>query len=630
VALLFLAGLLGIGHEVLAVRVLAQVTENTVYTFSLALAVYLAGTGIGAALYQARYAASPRPAQDRDRFSVAVCLAILASVPALAWSPSWLHASAGAGVYGALLRETALCAAAFLLPSIAMGLLFARLCVDARDAGISLGTALGANTIGAALAPPLFGIVLLPAAGPLAALSAVAAAYLCLSGVRGARQAPRWAALAAGVALAAGPVSLRIADVPPGGRLLSHRDGILGTVSVVEDADGVRRLHINNRQQEGSNVTGLVDGRLAYLPLMLHPAPASMLFLGMGTGVTARAAAREDGLDVDVVELLPEVVDASAYFANGAALPRNLHVHVADARRYVRTAGRQYDVIVADLFHPARSGTAALYTVEHYRAVRSRLAPDGVFCQWIALHQMDLETLRGIVRAFLDVYPQGYAMLASNSLETPVIGLVARAHAGPAPAPWRLAAARSRLEGARDGSRLQALQLYDEYALLGSFVAGPAALGAFSRGTPPNTDDRQTVAYGAPRATYAPQTAPRARLLAFMRQAAISPDELAPMAAPEGPDRLRAYLDGRARFLELGARVRPGADVHAMLDQVEEPLLAIAAGSPEFRPAYDPLIAMAQALSEAEPQAGRRLLERIRAAQPGRPEAAELLRRMSP
>jgi spermidine synthase len=67
-----------------------------------------------------------------------------------------------------------------------------------------------------------------------------------------------------------------------------------------------------------------------------------------------------------------------------------------------------------------------------------------------------------------------------------------------------------------------------------------------------------------------------------------------------------------------------------MLDQVEEPLLAIAAGSPEFRPAYDPLIAMAQALCEAEPQAGRHLLERIRAAQPGRPEAAELLRRMSP
>src|SRR5439155_26621771 len=40
-------GLLGIGYEVLVVRVLAQVAENTVYTFALLLAVYLVGTSIG-------------------------------------------------------------------------------------------------------------------------------------------------------------------------------------------------------------------------------------------------------------------------------------------------------------------------------------------------------------------------------------------------------------------------------------------------------------------------------------------------------------------------------------------------------------------------------------------------------
>ncbi len=42
-------GLLGIGYEVLVVRVLSQVTENTVYTFAMLLAVYLVGTALGAA-----------------------------------------------------------------------------------------------------------------------------------------------------------------------------------------------------------------------------------------------------------------------------------------------------------------------------------------------------------------------------------------------------------------------------------------------------------------------------------------------------------------------------------------------------------------------------------------------------
>ena len=51
-ARLALTGLLGIAYEVLAVRVLSQVTEDTVYTYALLLAVYLVGTALGAAAYQ--------------------------------------------------------------------------------------------------------------------------------------------------------------------------------------------------------------------------------------------------------------------------------------------------------------------------------------------------------------------------------------------------------------------------------------------------------------------------------------------------------------------------------------------------------------------------------------------------
>ena len=50
--LLALTGLLGIGYEVLVVRVLSQVTEDTVYTFAMLLAVYLVGSAAGAAGYQ--------------------------------------------------------------------------------------------------------------------------------------------------------------------------------------------------------------------------------------------------------------------------------------------------------------------------------------------------------------------------------------------------------------------------------------------------------------------------------------------------------------------------------------------------------------------------------------------------
>ena len=88
-------------------------------------------------------------------------------------------------------------------------------------------------------------------------------------------------------------------------------------------------------------------------------------------------------------------------------------------------------MIVADNFHPARSGSGSLYTVEHFEAVRERLADGGLFCQWLPLHQLDLDTLRSIVRSFITVYPEGWAMLATNSLDTPVLGLVARRDGGP-------------------------------------------------------------------------------------------------------------------------------------------------------------------------------------------------------
>jgi len=58
-----------------------------------------------------------------------------------------------------------------------------------------------------------------------------------------------------------GAPSLAIVDMPEGGRLLSYQEGTLATVSIVEDGEGVASLHINNRQQEGSSATLLVDAR---------------------------------------------------------------------------------------------------------------------------------------------------------------------------------------------------------------------------------------------------------------------------------------------------------------------------------------------------------------------------------
>ncbi len=615
VATLFLTGLLGVGYEVLAVRVLSQVTENTIYSYALLLAVYLVGTALGAAWFQHRLATG-RGSSEQSGISRAIwhlCVAVLLGGASLWWIDVLATSVVqvlGPGRYAALSAEALVAVAAMLLPTLAMGAVFTRLCLQAQPQGWPLGRALAINTGGAALAPLVVGVLLLPLMGAKLVLVGLAGGYLALTHF--ARK--QWlhggvtAAVLATVALAAPP--LRFVDIPQDGKLLEYREGVTAAVSAVQDEEGVVRLRINNRAQEGSTASGAIEVRLAQIPLLLHPRPTQVLMLGLGTGFTAQAAGLDGASQVTAVELLPEVIAASALFLQSPAAPRAaqpVQVVAADARRYVQAQTQRYDVIVSDLFHPARSGAGALYTVEQFQAVRQRLAPGGLFCQWLALHQMDLATLRSITAAFLAVYPQGMAVLASNSLDTPVIGLIAR----PDAPLLSLQAVTARLKTASKALQpaLAQARLNDEWAILGSVIAGPKQLALLAAGARPNTDDRPSVALQAPWDTYAPQSSPRQRLAALLQQLQPAAQELLAMPSPATPlaeqsatsQRLQAYWTARNRYIALGMSTRPSADPRAMLAQLQDPLISILNTSPDFSPALEPLQALSRAIRRTDP-----------------------------
>jgi spermidine synthase len=625
-ALLGLTGLLGVGYEVLVVRAISQVTENTVYTFALVLAVYLIGSALGAAAY-ARWLEGRRA----EAVLEGQLLAALAAACLFGTSSLWFAEASKAAVLDVLGRslttvlavEAVLAVIAFGPPTLLMGAAFSHLSRAVLAAGMGLGRALGINLLAAAAAPALFGVLAVPLLGLKPALLLVSAGYLLPLALCSRSRRLMWAPALGAAALGALAPPLRFVDVPEGTHLLRYEEGVMAAVSVVEDESGVRRLHINNRQQEGSSATRHVDARQAWLPLLLHAEPQRALFLGLGTGVTASAAADDPTLEIDVVELLPEVVAASSYFSADERRAR-LRVATADARRYVRASPRRYDVIVSDNFHPARSSSGALYTIEHFAAVRERLAGGGLFCQWLPLHQLDLESFRSIVASFSAVYPRGWALLASNSLDTPVIGLVARADQGA----FEAVAVEQRLKRLSRPDWLAGLGLEDELAVLGSFAAGPAALSSFAKTAIANSDDRPIVAYRAPLLTYAPDSQPAGRLLSLLGELSIAPSELVPLADEAKAQRLGAYWSARNLYLKVGRGVRPAARAEDMLAQLREPLLSVLRLSPDFRPAYDPLLRMAAALGRSNVSATRELLVELARVQPARSEASRLLTTM--
>src|SRR6185369_8280465 len=155
--------------------------------------------------------------------------------------------------------------------------------------------------------------------------------------------------------------------------------------------------------------------------------------IGLGSGVTVGSALAPGTVrHADVVEISPEVVEASRFFdrESGAALSRpGVRLIVGDGRSHLLLTPRRYDVIVSEPSNPWRSGGAALFTREFFAAARSRLKPDGLLCQWAHTYDISPDDLRSIVATFASVFPQGTMWLVGEG-DLLLIGA-----AGPAIAP---------------------------------------------------------------------------------------------------------------------------------------------------------------------------------------------------
>ena len=81
-----------------------------------------------------------------------------------------------------------------------------------------------------------------------------------------------------------------------------------------------------------------------------------------------------------------------------------------DGRRYLAAQPEHFDVIVSDLFIPWHASAGNLYAREMYDTVARRLAPGGLFCQWLPLYQLTREEFDIIVRTFLERFPSGESL----------------------------------------------------------------------------------------------------------------------------------------------------------------------------------------------------------------------------
>jgi len=390
----------------------------------------------------------------------------------------------------------------------------------------------------------------------------------------------------------------------------------------VNDPRGNRFLKVNNRFVMGGTPSAFGDRRLGHLPLLLHPQPRSAVYLGLGTGITFGAAAAHPDLRAESVELVPEVVDMIAYFeprlGSDETLKR-LSFKVADARRFIRATDKTYDVIVADLFHPARDGAGSLYTLEHFQSVRQRLAPGGVFCQWLPLYQLDLDMLKIIIRTFREVFPETRAYIAHFNASTTAFGLVATAEPTSYPVDWY----QRRVQDPNLVKSLGELAIPNGLALFGNLMAGKNELSRFAGDGPINTDDNPRVIFGAPRFTYESDASAYANIKTLIETFRPLPADVIDVGTDADgtfASRLAKYLEARNVYLNGEIMRANRREVEALAAYVETARI-----SPDFRVGYSMAFEMARQRASTDREGALGILRQLEAADPSRPEARQIL-----
>jgi spermidine synthase len=588
-------GLVGVGLEVVGVSILSQILENTIYTFADILAVYLVGTAAGAWLYArfARRALAGRPATVAAGFLVALALSVVISAIAIAGAPAMLERVApdGSSYPRHLLAEAVVALTVFAIPTVLMGAAFTHVVGLVTARGV--GRAYALNTLGAAVAPLVFGVWAIDALGYRDALFAVVYAYLLLFGAftwfrRFKPVAQVSAILGVVAATAIGPSSLVLVEPESGWTRIDERQTPMGLVLVTEletPQGPLRRLQVG-RQFRMGGARAFGERRMGHIPLLLQPRAKTALFLGVGTGSTLGAVTAHDLEHVDAVELVPAVLDMLPHFeAINYAVhedPR-VHLHAADARRFVAASDRAYDLVVADLFHPARSGAGGLYAREHFEAIRARLAPGGAFAQWLPLHQLDEATLATIVRTFVAVFPEAHALLGIYNVRTPGLVLVGRDGSG------RTTVALEQLESTMQNPVLA--DLFDgPRDVLGAYLLDRDALVRFAGEGPLNTDLFPRVSLEAPRGAYVDDIdrGPR-NLEALLAVRVPFPEGLLTAADDDRVARARAeaarFSAALGHYLEAEITRSRSPDPGVPPHDAVTAYLAAHAAAPEFAPA---------------------------------------------
>jgi len=411
-----LSGATALGAEVVWTRLIGYLLGATVYVFSIILAVFLIGLGIGstAGSWIAR-SMRPRLALGWSQlllmfgifwtaYMIAESLPYWPVNPMLSSSPWFNFQIDMARCLWAILPATLLWGASFPLALAAAS-------SRGKDPARMVGGIYAANTLGAIVGALSVSLIVVPSFGTqqaqrlLLLTTAGSALILLVPHVRKYRSMALAVTLGCAVVVS-GILASNVKPVPweviAFGRKIMQS---MGRASLMFVAEGRNSSLVISRWEDGAvqiDVNGHVEATtepydmrlqrmVGHLAGLLHPNPKSVLGIGFGAGVSAGTFTRYPTIEhITICEIEPLIPPTSTRFFGRQNYsvytnPRT-RVEFDDARHYLMTTSNKYDIIASDPLDVFVKGTAALYSKEYFEAVKRHLNPGGMFTLYVPLY----------------------------------------------------------------------------------------------------------------------------------------------------------------------------------------------------------------------------------------------------
>jgi spermidine synthase len=440
-----LSGMTALAAEVVWTRILSLLFGATVYTFSLILAAFLVGLGIGSSLGSAMARNLARPRVALAWCQLLLCLAIAWTAHVLTDSlPYWpINPSISTDPWFTMQLDLVRCLWAVLPPAILWGASFplalASVAARGQDPARLVGGVYAANTLGAIVGSLGASLVLVAWIGSQHAqqiliVFSMIAGLLLLEPAPGSEEARAARSQIPGmlfvaVAIAVGALLIRTVHEVPGlliayGRYAATRtgqaheiiykgEGMMASVAVSRLSDGVLNYHNAGKVQASSEPQDMrLQRMLGHLTTLIPAQPKSVMVIGFGAGATAGAAsidpAVERELIVEIEQLVPKVV--STYFGdhnfNVAKNPK-VQIAIDDGRHHLQTTSEKFDGITSDPLDPWVKGAAMLYTREFFEEVKAHLKPGGVVTLFVQLYESSPAAVKSELATFFEAFPNG-------------------------------------------------------------------------------------------------------------------------------------------------------------------------------------------------------------------------------